>query len=212
MLFGDTFSPRPHPFQLVMLSNPEPDDALDSSLAGRKQLVLPSPVWAPTTRPTAFAQTHSPHIPLSDLFRTNRNAYDARVKADAAPFTKATFAERCEAVRVQLDSGDKASGGAGGGGSGRKRKAGDMPLAIVVPTELRCPLTNELFVDPVSTGHGVYERAALVDYFAKHGFKDPITGQAITIAADVDGCPRDDKRRGDADKLRERIVGPDMEF
>jgi len=59
----------------------------------------------------------------------------------------------------------------------RARKA----AAVVEPAELKCPITLELFRDPVSNCVGnTYERAAIEAHLAKPGAKrDPLTNEAL---------------------------------
>lgn len=48
-----------------------------------------------------------------------------------------------------------------------------------VPDYLTCPLTKQLFVDPVNTPSGnTYERAAIMEYIREHG-KDPLSKQKL---------------------------------
>lgn len=50
-----------------------------------------------------------------------------------------------------------------------------------IPDYLICPITCELILDPVllSSGH-TYEREEINKHFQKNGFKDPMTGEAVS--------------------------------
>ena len=50
------------------------------------------------------------------------------------------------------------------------------------PRDLKCPLTGNLFEDPViaPSGH-TYERAAILEHLQKQGGKDPITRQPLSV-------------------------------
>jgi hypothetical protein len=49
-------------------------------------------------------------------------------------------------------------------------------------SEIVCPLTKQLFVDPVVTVYGhSYEREALLKYVREHGSIDPIAQRPINI-------------------------------
>ena len=51
-----------------------------------------------------------------------------------------------------------------------------------VAESLVCPLTNKLFVDPVSTPHGfTYERDALLDYLKNNGNRDPLAHKPVQV-------------------------------
>ena len=53
-------------------------------------------------------------------------------------------------------------------------------LAPEVPDHLKCPITHELFVDPVMCDDGFsYERAAIEMTFARIGLKSPKTGLPV---------------------------------
>lgn len=51
--------------------------------------------------------------------------------------------------------------------------------AVLAQEDLLCPITLEVFVDPVCTVHGTtYERTAIEDWFGKHT-TDPLTGERL---------------------------------
>ena len=61
-----------------------------------------------------------------------------------------------------------------------------------------CPLTRELFIDPVtvttSSQDITYERSALADYFRMgKGFVDPITKEELPTITGIDDVPRNKK-------------------
>lgn len=64
------------------------------------------------------------------------------------------------------------------GASKRARGASDAP--VVLPRDLLCPITMELFIDPVATADGhVYERRAIADWF-KARQTSPVTNAPLT--------------------------------
>ena len=64
------------------------------------------------------------------------------------------------------------------------------PPSDDIPRDLCCPLTLELFVDPVKTGHGqTYERAAIESWLKTHE-ADPIASLPVTTL-----CPDEDMRK-----------------
>ena len=49
------------------------------------------------------------------------------------------------------------------------------------PLELCCPITLELFTDPVQTIHGMtYERSAIVEWLKKHD-TDPLSNEPLRV-------------------------------
>ena len=58
-----------------------------------------------------------------------------------------------------------------------------MLMVHNVASEMHCPLTKELFVDPVLTTAGnTYERKAIVAWFTDHE-TDPVSGEALESKA-----------------------------
>ena len=50
------------------------------------------------------------------------------------------------------------------------------------PSDLKCPLTGNLFEDPVIAPSGqTYERAAILEHLRKSGGKDPTTRQPLLV-------------------------------
>ena len=64
-----------------------------------------------------------------------------------------------------------------------KTPRGAMLMVHNVASEMHCPLTKELFVDPVLTTAGnTYERKAIVAWFTDHE-TDPVSGEALESKA-----------------------------
>ena len=57
-----------------------------------------------------------------------------------------------------------------------------MSIESEAPAEMVCPLTKQLFIDPVITSFGhSYEREALLEFVREHGSIDPVAKQPIDI-------------------------------
>ena len=62
-------------------------------------------------------------------------------------------------------------------------KLKEISKSIDGPIELCCPITLQLFEDPVKTLHGqIYERAAIEDWLESKS-TDPMTGETLKIKA-----------------------------